>query len=149
MDVRRKTEYILKRASDREYFYAILIKLFCVINERGLRMVVENPATMPHYLLFQENFVMPPTMIDGDRRKRGDYFQKPTAYWFVGCHPTSGHSFQKPKEERVVVKCKGGSRAGLCSEERSMISPDYARNFICDFILGQEQAHTERTLFDI
>ena len=32
-----------------------------------------------------------------------------------------------------------GKEKGLCSEERSMISPDYARNFICDFILGKEQ----------
>ena len=28
-------------------------------------------------------------------------------------------------------------------------SPDYARNFICDFIIGKEQEHTERTLFDL
>lgn len=34
------------------------------------------------------------------------------------------------------------------SEERSMISPDYARNFICDFILGKKQKHTQLTLFD-
>lgn len=30
-----------------------------------------------------------------------------------------------------------------------MISPDYARNFICDFILGKEQKGiTQRDLFD-
>jgi hypothetical protein len=28
--------------------------------------------------------------------------------------------------------------------ERSMISPDYARNFICDFILGKEQPEIDR-----
>ena len=28
-----------------------------------------------------------------------------------------------------------------------MISPDYARNFICDFILGKRQAFTELELF--
>ena len=39
------------------------------------------------------------------------------------------------------------SQAGLCDEERSMISPDYARNFICDFILGKKQDHTQLTLF--
>ena len=44
---------------------------------------------------------------------------------------------------------KGSSVAGVCSEERSMISPDYARNFICDFIIGKEQEHTERILFDL
>jgi hypothetical protein len=27
-----------------------------------------------------------------------------------------------------------------------MISPDYARNFICDFIIGKEQAHTQPEL---
>ena len=36
-----------------------------------------------------------------------------------------------------------------CSEERSMISPDYARNFICDFILGKEQIGTQLNLFQI
>ena len=28
-----------------------------------------------------------------------------------------------------------------------MISPDYARNFICDFILGKEQKATQLNLF--
>lgn len=37
------------------------------------------------------------------------------------------------------MNARGGYKAGLCSEERSMISPDYARNFICDFILGKKQ----------
>jgi hypothetical protein len=38
---------------------------------------------------------------------------------------------------------------GTCSEERSMIHPDYARNFICDFILGKEQKHSQLNLFEI
>ena len=41
------------------------------------------------------------------------------------------------------------AHAGLCSEERSTISPDYARNFICDFIIGKKQAFTQPTLFDL
>jgi hypothetical protein len=45
------------------------------------------------------------------------------------------------------MKAKGSPKAGVCSMERSLISPDYARNFICDFILGKEQKHTERLLF--
>ena len=39
------------------------------------------------------------------------------------------------------------SKAGICDEERSMISPDYARNFICDFILGKKQDIGQLTLF--
>lgn len=38
-------------------------------------------------------------------------------------------------------------QAGICSEDRSMISPDYARNFICDFILGKEQLGSQLSLF--
>lgn len=41
------------------------------------------------------------------------------------------------------MEIKGKAHAGICSEERSMIHPDYARNFICDFILGREQKHTQ------
>ena len=89
--------------------------------------------------------------IDNNRMLRGDYRVKPTAYWFVNCEPTHGRSiqFDKLKEKKTHMTSKGSSVAGVCSEERSMISPDYARNFICDFIIGKEQEHTERTLFDL
>ena len=46
---------------------------------------------------------------------------------------------KKLKEKKTVMGSKGASKAGLCSEDRSMISPDYARNFICDFVLGKVQ----------
>ena len=39
-------------------------------------------------------------------------------------------------------------KMGICSEERSMISPDYARNFICDFILGKIQTGSQLLLFN-
>ena len=41
------------------------------------------------------------------------------------------------------------SKAGICDEERSMISPDYARNFICDFIIGKEQVGSQLNLFPL
>ncbi len=147
-DVRRKTDAILARSHNREYFYSLLIRLFCIIQERGLRMVLENPYSGQHYLVLPQNFVTPPTFIDHNRQMRGDYFKKPTAYWFVNCDPTIGYTYQKPKEVRTVMTAKGAGQAGLCSEERSMISPDYARNFICDFILGQPQMGSQLELFN-
>lgn len=51
------------------------------------------------------------------------------------------------KEKKTVCGIRGSKQAGLCGEERSLISPDYARNFICDFILGKEQKNTQLTLF--
>jgi len=59
----------------------------------------------------------------------------------------SGTFIQKDKKKRTIMSSRGSKQAGLCSEERSMISPDYARNFICDFIFGKKQKITEQTLF--
>ena len=41
------------------------------------------------------------------------------------------------------MSSRGSGTAGLCSEERSMIAPEYARNFICDFILGKPQKNSQ------
>lgn len=137
---------VIERIKKREHFYILLYKLFSVCETRGIRMIFENPATKPHYLLHSANFI-PYTFIDNDRTKRGDYFKKPTAYWFVNCTPTQGCTLQRPKEIKTINKCKKSKTAGLCSEERSMISPDYARNFICDFILGKKQNIGQLQLF--
>lgn len=137
------TDLILQRSKDRELFYALAIKMLAIAKERGLRLIMENPWSMQTYL--KANFVIPPTLVDKDRSLRGDVFKKETAYWYINCQPTLGKSFQ-PKE-KVRVLSKKGATKGICSEERSMISPDYARNFICDFILGKEQQNTIPTLF--
>lgn len=146
LTIKQATDEILKRVNNREYFFSLAIKLLTVAKTRGLKLVMENPWSQQTYL--KSNFIMPPTFVDNDRTKRGDYFVKPTAYWFINFTPTNGKSFQKVKAKRRIIDCKRGIKAGICSEERSMISPDYARNFICDFIIGKEQKHTQRDLFN-
>ncbi len=133
-----KVKDVIDRIQKRNYFHTLLYKLYYIFVSRELKLVIENPATKPNYLVGSQNFVRP-TMIDNDRTKRGDFFKKPTAYWFVNFEPTFGTSYQQPKERKRVDRCKSAPQAGLCSEERSLISPDYARNFICDFVLGKEQ----------
>lgn len=113
--------------------------------KKGIRLVFENPWSEQTYL--KANFIKAPDVVDMNRTIRGDYFVKPTAYWYFNCEPTYGESYQKDKERKTIMSAKGESKAGLCSEERSMISPDYARNFICDFILGKEQAHSQPKLW--
>lgn len=146
LSMEERFEKILKRADDRQRFYVLLIKLFKIVMTRGLRMVFENPYSPMHYLI--NNFLFNPTIIDKNRQRRGDYFIKPTSYWFVGCSPTNGCTMQSPKKKLIIEKCRGGVKAGICSEERSMISPDYARNFICDFIIGKEQVNSQLNLFE-
>ena len=142
-------ELIMQRAKDRYDMYIRLLELVGVAVKKGVPLIIENPWSMQHYLK-QGNFVQQPSVVDMDRTRRGDYFRKPTAYWFFNCEPTSGCSFQPTPKDQIkdILHSKKAPHAGLCSEERSMISPDYARNFICDFILGKEQIHTERSLFD-
>lgn len=128
----------IDRLQKRNELHTLLYKLTYIAEKRGLRLIIENPATKPHYLIDTQNFPKP-ALIDKNRMLRGDYFKKPTAYWYFNCEPTWGNSYQNDKKQKIINDCKQGAKAGLCSEERSMISPDYARNFICDFILGKTQ----------
>lgn len=141
--IREATDLILERTREREKFYTLAIKMVTVAKERELRLIMENPWSMQTFL--KANFVLPPALIDKDRSLRGDHFKKETAYWYINCEPTHGKSFQPA--QRVNVLDKKGATKGICSEERSMISPTYARNFICDFILGKPNENTIPTLF--
>ena len=143
--VKEATDLILERAKKREKFFSLAVKMLCVAKDRGLRLIMENPWSEQTYL--KANFVKAPDLVDMDRTKRGDVYKKPTAYWFINSEPTHGQSFQRPKTQvKTILSSRGSSAAGICSEERSMISPDYARNFICDFILGKEQEQSEKQL---
>lgn len=133
----QKFDKILERSRLRQQFYELLYKLVGICMKRGLRIIIENPYSEQHYL--KNNFLCSPAIFDKNRLLRGDYFKKPTGYWYFNCKPTYGKSYQNDKKQKTVWDAKRGAKAGICSEERSMISPDYARNFICDFILGKKQ----------
>ena len=145
LTVREKIEKILERSDNRKEYFDRLVKFVAVCLDKNIRMVFENPWSEQTFL--KGNFLKAPDVVDMNRMERGDYFKKPTAYWFWNCEPTSGFSYQKDKEQKIIIKSKMASRAGLCSEERSMMSLDYARNFICDFILGKEQDLNNGMLF--
>ena len=144
-DTLTATERILARSRNRQRYYELAVKMLTTAKVRGLRLIMENPLGMHSFL--RSCFITQPAVVDRHRNLRGDEFAKPTGYWYINCEPTSGESLQPKVAKKVKKDCKGSKQAGLCSEERSMISPDYARNFICDFILGIEQAHTIPTLF--
>ena len=151
MTTEAKISRILDREKSRSGFYRLLIKMCGVCLTRGVRLIVENPWTAPQYLNL--NFLKQPTIVDHNRMLRGDYYRKPTAYWFFGCEPTRGETIQKDKEQKIILRAKAAPKAGLCSEDRSMISPDYARNFICDFILGKPSGESgkpqQQDMFDL
>ena len=141
-------DWNIEAAKERERFFITLLKLVKIVSERGLRMVIENPWNTSGETYLQRNFIKP-TIIDRNRTLRGDHFVKPTAYWFINCVNTIQYSIQQNRDVKIVNKVKDTRKIpkGQCSEERSMISPNYARNFICDFVIGKEQKHTMRSLF--
>lgn len=145
LTMKEKTDAILKRSQNREYFFSIAVKMLSLAHQRSLRLIMENPWSEQTFL--KSNFVAAPTLVDKNRLQRGDYFSKPTAYWFVNAEPTHGFTEQRDKKKKTVYNAKQSKQAGVCSEERSMISPDYARNFICDFIIGKEQIGSQLNLF--
>lgn len=128
---------IIERAHLRHNYYITLLKFCKVVEDRGLRAIIENPYNAHHFWRF--NFPYKPAVIDMNRRLSGDYFKKPTQYLFVNCEPAGRKSVQMDKEMRFVE-----DHSGI---DRSLISPDYAHNFICDHILGIESGHTQPTLF--
>lgn len=133
----QRLDKIINRAIKRNDMYLLLLKLCAIVERKQLRMIVENPYNAHHYWRF--NFPYKPAVIDMNRRLRGDYYPKPTQYLFINCEPSGKKSMQFDKPIKYVVN--------QSKIDRSMISPDYARNFICDHILGIDSGHTIPTLF--
>lgn len=132
---------------ERHRFFLLLMELVAVTQERGIRLIIENPWNTSGMTYLQNNFP-DPTIIDKNRALRGDYFVKPTAYWFFGCECTRGYSYQLNPNPKIVYKQHSDKQqTGICDEQRSLISPDYARNFICDNILGKTQSFSQLSLF--
>lgn len=149
-DTRRIFEYMLNKNKARTYMFELIYKFCCVCLCRKIRMVFENPWGINTYLK-QNVFLKAPDIIDQDRSRRGDFRTKPTAYWFWNCQPTYGFTHQQTPKSKILNhdQLKKAPKAGLCSEERSMISTDYARNWICDFIIGKNQPSIDPQIFDL
>lgn len=90
-------------------------------------MVIENPANQPHYL--SKYWCLYPEIIDNDRRKNGDWFKKPTQYWFLNFKPYNNLVFEALDYVKPKV-CDG-----LKTVEKSMIHPQYANRFIRQYLI--------------
>lgn len=109
-------------------FYKLITKLVLICLSRGLRLIIENPYSAQHYLT--RYWALDPAVIDKDRHKKGDYFIKPTQYWFVNCEPNKDPLFEAPTIRRKIKRVLEEKKVG-----RSMISPEYANRFIREYIL--------------
>lgn len=125
MSIRLKNN--LNEMFSLNYYYEMFTLLFLRCYEVGFKLIVENPYSNGNFLT--RYFPIEPTIIDNNRVKMGDFFRKPTQYWFVNCKPSYNYIMLPVYD----VKKK---KVGCCNvEKRSLISETYANNFIKKYIL--------------
>lgn len=123
----KKIKYAMKLHSELEEMYQLFSKLCLIALDRGLKLIIENPYSPQHHLV--NYFPIKAKYIDYNRRIKGDYYKKPTQFWFINCEPHCNLFFE-PRDNHQVKKV-----SEECKVERSMISKEYARNFIREIIL--------------
>lgn len=128
----KKEKYKAERIEQRKNFYNILLKFIEVVKRRNIKTIIENPYS-GNYLLKQPG-IQKPSLIINDRSKFGDYYRKPTMFYFYNFQPTYFSDYiirtnnKKDKPNNQQPK-------GIV---RSLIHPDFALNFINKYILGIE-----------
>lgn len=133
----KKLEYSMKLHRQMDEMYQLISKMVIVCLRKNLRLVIENPKSTPHHLT--DYWCLKPAIIDKDRRKNGDYYKKPTQYWFINCKPKNNLVFEaldyvpQIKSERVVKSDFGTDR----TTARSMIHPQYANRFIRQYLIDE------------
>lgn len=136
-----KLEYVIYRHNKLNEFYEKISQMAHIAIKNGLRMIIENPYTQPHYLTTY--WCIEPKLIDKNRKERGDYYNKPTQYWFINCEPEHNFIFEPQVLHQgwsgIDSASKNASLIGTSVETvRSMISPEYANRFIREQIMNGE-----------
>ena len=124
---KKKLEYDLKLHEGLAHNYELITKLALLAYRKNFKLIIENPYSTQHYL--QRYWCLKPQVIDLDRSMHGDYFKKPTQFWFINCEPKNDlHIGVMSEKIKKVMDCN--------TVERSMIHPDYARYFIESYVGG-------------
>lgn len=99
---------------------------------------MENPYTQPHYLTMF--FPIKPALIDKDRSQNGDYYKKPTQFWFVNCEPEQNMFFEpiEPVQRVTHDQAEKMDNDHTRAVKRSLMHPQYARRFIKAHIMEVE-----------
>lgn len=124
----KKLETDIKLHNELHKLYVDICKLCIVALKRNLKLIIENPNSSQHYLT--RYWSIKPSLIDNDRSRRGDYFRKPTQYFFINCKPKANFVLEPITLQENIKKVE--STNGI---KRSVISKEYAERFIKEFII--------------
>ncbi|MCQ2969599.1 MAG: hypothetical protein MJ191_05730 [Clostridium sp.] len=108
-------------------FYYRFVEFYQICIDKGLKAIIENPFDTQSFLY--RYFPIKPTIIDYNRMEWGDYFKKPTMYYFINWKVKNTLIMEQVdyKQQLKVNEMPKGIK-------RSLISKDYALRFIKEFI---------------
>ena len=144
-ELEENCEFDMNLLKEVSLMYDLVNKMFIICMRKGLKLVMENPYSEEHFL--RRYWCYSPAVIDRDRRDSGDYFKKPTQYWFLNCEPQNNLIFEPISYN--AIECKDAIKT-MTKEHcvkvgtdnvktaRSMIHPQYADRFIRQYILDEE-----------
>lgn len=131
-----KCDRFVNCVNDIAYFSYLVGNLVHECDKRGLRLVIENPYSKnSHFLSLY--FPFKPQVNDMNRRAHGDYFAKPTQYWFFGFEPYDNPLFMVFDfvPHKKVTECASADLS------RSLIHPQYAEYFLRTHVIPLELQH--------
>ena len=125
---KQKLEKDLRLHKEMHQNYDLITKLVILCIDRKLKLIIENPYSTQHHLI--KYWALKPSLIIQNRRDYGDYYIKPTMFYFINREPSNNFIF----EPRVVHPKKTIANTNN-QVERSLISKEFANRFIREFIL--------------
>lgn len=104
-------------------FYNTFLNFYEFMLKNKIRTVIENPYSPGNFL--SRYFPLLPKIIIEDRTIYGDYYKKPTQFFFINCEPDYGmiNFYYYIKKPKTIKKTPNGIK-------RSLISTNFAENFI-------------------
>lgn len=132
----QKLEYSKKIINELEFNYSHFCELFTIALLKGFKMVVENPYSKPNFL--REYFPIKPSVVIENRADYGDTYKKPTQFFFINFKPSFNFTLKNDYHKEIfsVTKANKNIKDVSRAVRRSYISPEFALNFIKEFILS-------------
>ena len=125
---KQKIEYSMEQMQKRYTFYTHLCNLCLIAIKKGFKLIIENPYGKVNFL--KQFFPIKPKVIILNRQKMGDFYKKPTQFFFINCNPEFNLQNEYSLENKISKRIEDNK--GI---SRSIISPEFAKNFIKDFII--------------
>lgn len=127
-DIEQKLKYSVDKMEERAKFYMHLCRLCLIAIKKGFKLIIENPYGKVNFL--KQYFPIKPKVVLLNRQELGDFYKKPTQFFFINCVPEFNlwNKCHKTINNKIRVEDDKGFA-------RSVISPAFARNFIKTYII--------------